>query len=80
MMLVIGDRVLCNCPGSWVDGKTGTVTAVDVLSPDGIRGCQLCMDGGEVTVVPPSELGPIPATHGRGGKRITARSTRAGST
>lgn len=57
----IGDRVVCNAPGSWVHGKTATVEALDVASTDGINGHRLKVDGTSgYTVVPPAEMAAIP--------------------
>lgn len=54
----VGDRVACRVPGSWVDGRAGTITALDTLGSDGIRGHGLKIDGprGGYTVVPECEL------------------------
>jgi hypothetical protein len=49
-------RVVMRDPGSWVDGREGTVLALNVTSPDGIRGHSLRVDGVGVTVVPPGQL------------------------
>jgi hypothetical protein len=55
-MFAIGDEVLVECPGSWANGKTGTLTALDVIAPDAVRGHQVEIPGAGVTVVPPGEL------------------------
>lgn len=53
----VGDRVVCNAPGSWVHGKAGVVLAVNVTSSDGITGYQLRIDGSDgYTVVPWNQL------------------------
>ena len=51
----IGDRVVCRLPGSWVDGKTGVVGALDVEASDGITGHRIDFPSG-YSVVPPEEL------------------------
>lgn len=51
----VGDRVRCDWPGSWVDGKVGTITALNVVSSDNIRGHQLKMADG-VTIIAPACL------------------------
>jgi hypothetical protein len=70
----VGDRVVCNSPGSWVHDKQGTVQAVDVLSPDNIRGYQLRIEGHGITVVPPAEVSAVPdvaAAHRAAAEKIT---------
>lgn len=62
----VGDRVRCHSPGSWVDGKEGTVAALDVLSSDDIRGHQIQMPNG-YTVVEPSCLARIVLPDGSDG-------------
>lgn len=51
----IGDKVICRVPGSWVDGKLGTVKRLFVRTSDDIYGHQLQMDRC-VTVIPPDAL------------------------
>jgi hypothetical protein len=52
------ERVRCLCPGSWVDGRTGRIKALDVVASDGVEGHLLAVDGPEraSTVVPGGEL------------------------
>lgn len=50
-----GDRVRCHLPGSWVDGREGTILRMNTVSSDNIYGHLLQMDGG-ITVVPEREL------------------------
>jgi hypothetical protein len=49
-MLRVGDRVRCVCPGSWTDGKIGTILDLNVTSSDGVFGHRLQMAEG-ITVV-----------------------------
>ena len=57
----VGDRLICNAPGSWVHDRVGTVEAVNVQSSDGILGYRLKIDGANgYTVVPPEEVAAIP--------------------
>ena len=51
----VGDIVVCDCPGSWTHGKTGTIVRLNVVSSDEIRGHQLQMDGCQ-TIVQPENL------------------------
>lgn len=52
MKFQIGDRVICNYPGSWLDKKIGTIERVDEWSQsDQIRGHYLIMDGGGITII-----------------------------
>lgn len=55
MPLQIGDRVRCDCSGSWVDGLVGRILKLNVVSSDNIHGHLLQMESG-VTVVPEVEL------------------------
>lgn len=48
----IGDKVRCNVPGSWCDGKTGIVQRLNVMSSDRIKGHQLKMPDC-VTIIEP---------------------------
>jgi hypothetical protein len=41
----VGQRVRYRAPGSWADGRTGTVERLDAVSPDGIRGHVVRVDG-----------------------------------
>ena len=63
--LTLGDRVLCQCAGSWVDRKVGTITALDVTSTDGIHGHAIQIDGHGWTVVDPAELRLVDPLAGR---------------
>lgn len=49
----VGELVSMRDPGSWVDGRLGTITALNVQSPDDICGHRIHVDGVGVTVVPP---------------------------
>ena len=51
----VGDMVMCHEPGSWVDGKTGTIISLDAKASDGICGLLIQMDSG-VTVLPSCNL------------------------
>lgn len=61
----VGDRVRCSWPGSWVDGRTATITALGVVSTDGIAGHRVHVDGQDgYTVLPASEMIPIQPPEG----------------
>ena len=49
-MIEVGSSVLCHLPGSWVDGKIGTVLKLNVVSSYEIRGHLLQMDNGTTIV------------------------------
>jgi len=55
MEIKIGSVVKCHLPGSWVDGLTFTVEALNVTASDGVFGHRLRGNGG-VTVVEPEFL------------------------
>lgn len=52
----IGDTVVMHESGSWVDGKTGVIEALDVVSSDEIKGHLIRVAGVGVTVVPEEQL------------------------
>ncbi len=54
----IGERVRMTNPGSWVDGRVGTIEALNVVSSDQIHGHQIKVKGVGITVVPEFQLSP----------------------
>lgn len=59
--LKVGDRVTCHEPGSWVDGKAGTIKQLNVWGSDNIKGHVVVVDGTNgYTVLPPLALVLVP--------------------
>jgi len=56
----IGDRVRMHEEGSWVDGREGTIGALDVTSSDGIHGHRIDVPGHGYTIVEPEFLELLP--------------------
>jgi hypothetical protein len=55
--VAVGDRIRCDLPGSWVDGRVMIVTALGVRSSDDIEGHALRDEGlAGFTVLGPDRL------------------------
>lgn len=57
-----GDKVTMRVPGSWIDGRAGTILALNVTSSDEIFGHLIEVPNHGRTVVPEDQLEPFKET------------------